>query len=98
MDEKLEIEETMALQEQRLLVLRRQADRGQHFVTRRLKRAEHEYFACKHRVNQMRRLSCPGGPFESADRNDVRDTERRTGDSPVRIVVIPTAGFVADNN
>ena len=47
----------MALQKQRLLVLRRQAARGEHFVTRQLKHAEREYFTSKRRLDQMRRSS-----------------------------------------
>ena len=57
MPKKFEIEDTIALQEQRLLALRRQATRGEHYVIRQLKRAEREYFTCKRRLNRMQRSS-----------------------------------------
>ena len=43
------LEHTVVLQEQRLLVLRRQLVREEHHGSRRLKPLERDYFTCKRR-------------------------------------------------
>jgi hypothetical protein len=57
MAERFGIEDMISLQEQRLLLLRRQAIRGERYVIGQLKRAEREYFTCKRRLERLRRCS-----------------------------------------
>jgi hypothetical protein len=56
MGERFGIEDTISLQEQRLLILRRQAIRGERYVIGQLKRTEREYFASKRRLDRVRRI------------------------------------------
>ena len=49
------LEHAVVLQEQRLLVLRRQVVRGERYASNRLKRLERDYFTCKRRLELTRR-------------------------------------------
>jgi hypothetical protein len=51
----LALEHAVVLQEQRVLVLRRQVFRGERYASSRLKRLEREYFICKRRLEHTRR-------------------------------------------
>ena len=52
-----ESEDTLALQEQRLSGLRRQAARGERHVVKQLKRTEREYVTYKRRLDRIQRSS-----------------------------------------
>ncbi len=49
------LEHAVVLQEQRVLVLRRQVVQGERYASSRLKRLEREYFICKRRLEHSRR-------------------------------------------
>ena len=49
------VEHAVVLQEQRLLVLRRQVVRGERYASSRLKRLERDYFICQRKLGRTPR-------------------------------------------
>jgi hypothetical protein len=75
MGDKFGLEETIASQERRLLLLRRQAVRGGRHVVGRLKQVEQEYFLCKRELKRLRRRT-HGHEWKTAGQYDIESVIR----------------------